>query len=110
MAERIKIFYGIDHGTVEKIANRFAKDYDLEIRKASLIIRENPIIGSTFFLTVVYGKEIECVETDSSDTIHAKWEISSDGYYPYCSNCKNEPQGREMTKWCPNCGAKMDKE
>ena len=23
--------------------------------------------------------------------IHAKWEISSDGYYPYCSECKCEP-------------------
>lgn len=30
------------------------------------------------------------------------------GYYPYCSECKHEPQGREMTKFCPNCGAKMD--
>lgn len=39
---------------------------------------------------------------------HGKWEICSDGYYPYCSNCKNEPQGREMTLFCPNCGARMD--
>ena len=39
---------------------------------------------------------------------HARWEICCDGYYPYCSNCKNEPQGREMTDFCPNCGARMD--
>lgn len=39
---------------------------------------------------------------------HARWEISCDGYYPYCSNCRKEPQGREMTPYCPNCGAKMD--
>lgn len=36
------------------------------------------------------------------------WLINSDGYYPYCSLCKNEPQNRVMTKYCPNCGAKMD--
>jgi len=37
----------------------------------------------------------------------AKWEICCDGYYPYCSNCHKEPQGREMTRYCPNCGAEM---
>lgn len=37
----------------------------------------------------------------------AKWEICCDGYYPYCSNCRKEPQGREMTRYCPNCGAEM---
>lgn len=39
---------------------------------------------------------------------HGHWIISSDGYYPYCSECTKEPPGREMTDWCPNCGAKMD--
>ena len=47
---------------------------------------------------------------ETREVVHAKWNISCDGYYPYCSNCKNEPQGREMTAWCPNCGAKTDKE
>lgn len=36
-----------------------------------------------------------------------KWIINSDGYYPQCSECMKEPQGRVMTDWCPNCGAKM---
>ena len=36
-----------------------------------------------------------------------RWLVNSDGYYPYCSLCKNEPQGRIMTDYCPNCGAKM---
>ena len=35
------------------------------------------------------------------------WIINSDGYYPQCSECMKEPQGRVMTDWCPNCGAKM---
>lgn len=37
----------------------------------------------------------------------AHWEIDCDGYYPYCSNCRHEPEGRKMTKYCENCGAKM---
>jgi len=45
---------------------------------------------------------------DVSPAIHSKWEICCDGYYPYCRNCMAEPPGREMTKYCPNCGAKMD--
>lgn len=41
---------------------------------------------------------------------HGEWKINPDGYYPYCTECGEEPQGGEMTKWCPNCGAKMDGE
>ena len=51
---------------------------------------------------------IDTPAADAAPVVHAKWIICSDGYYPYCSNCKREPQGREMTKFCPNCGAKMD--
>lgn len=40
--------------------------------------------------------------------IHARWEISSDGYYPYCKKCNARPENGKMTKYCPNCGAKMD--
>lgn len=39
---------------------------------------------------------------------YGKWIISSDGYYPYCSECGKEP--KEMSEFCPHCGAKMDKE
>ena len=41
---------------------------------------------------------------------HGRWIISSDGYYPYCSNCKKEPKSGEMTPFCPSCGSKMDLE
>lgn len=44
---------------------------------------------------------------ESESVIHAYWEISSDGYYPYCSLCKNEPESGKRTYYCPNCGAKM---
>lgn len=39
--------------------------------------------------------------------ITGEWLINFDGYYPYCSNCHNEPQNKVMTKFCPNCGAYM---
>ncbi len=38
----------------------------------------------------------------------AHWVIVSDGWYPVCSACWQEPPGRQMTKYCPNCGAKME--
>lgn len=53
-------------------------------------------------------KKIRLCEEEFQTVNHGKWIICSDGYYPYCSECKHEPQGREMTKFCPNCGAKMD--
>lgn len=43
---------------------------------------------------------------------HGEWIISSDGYYPFCSNCRYEPPfiiGKDMrTPICPKCGAKMN--
>jgi len=53
-----------------------------------------------------FNKIISC----SSATPKArtgKWLINSDGYYPYCSECKAEPKSGEMTDFCPNCGADM---
>ena len=40
--------------------------------------------------------------------VHGKWEISCDGYYPYCTNCMYEPKSGVLTNYCPHCGAKMD--
>lgn len=50
-------------------------------------------------------KEME--SEDVERVKHGKWLINSDGYYPYCSECCNEPTMRIMSKFCPNCGAKM---
>lgn len=36
-----------------------------------------------------------------------QWLINSGGYYPYCSVCYNEPKNREMSNYCPECGAFM---
>ena len=45
---------------------------------------------------------------DVTDVRRGHWEICCDGYYPYCSECGEEPPGRiGMTNFCPNCGADM---
>ena len=55
-------------------------------------------------------KHIQFSPTIDPESLRArgKWLICSDGYYPYCSECKKEPKGGNMTSYCPNCGAKME--
>lgn len=36
-----------------------------------------------------------------------KWQICSDGYYPYCPICNEEPPSGNMTRYCPNCGTRL---
>ena len=86
----------VDIGAVLEIAMSYCSDDDGSCSKAGRDIRE--MLDELEALPTVEAKSVK----------HAKWEICSDGYYPYCSNCKNEPQGRAMTLFCPNCGAKMD--
>ena len=52
-----------------------------------------------------YDKGYQDGKSDAKRIGH--WLINSDGYYPYCSRCNNEPQCRLMTDYCPNCGAYM---
>ena len=33
------------------------------------------------------------------------WCISPDGWYPYCSECHEEPKDGIRTSACPHCGA-----
>lgn len=58
----------------------------------------------------VIEEELKRVPSVQPEQKTGQWLINSDGYYPYCSICKNEPQGRIMTDYCPNCGAKMESE
>lgn len=52
--------------------------------------------------------EIEALPSaDVQPVRHGRWIISSDGYYPYCSECQARPEGKP-TKFCGECGARMD--
>ena len=44
----------------------------------------------------------------SSGERHSKWEISFDGYYPYCLECGYKPDIDKLTDYCPGCGCRMD--
>ena len=75
----------------------------IERERAMQIAFTSPFFSDTLM------EEIKVIPAaDVAPVVHSKWEICCDGYYPYCLNCKAEPPGREMTKYCPNCGAKMD--
>ena len=37
----------------------------------------------------------------------SKWNINTDGYYPYCPNCGCEPAKGVMSNFCPDCGLDM---
>lgn len=60
----------------------------------------------------IYIKDIEALQcalraVELSEKKTAHWDINCDGYYPYCSNCGNEPPAGKMTAYCPSCGAEM---
>lgn len=70
--------------------------------------------GQHFFLVAansvsLYEQDLSLVNL-ATEYKEAKWIISSDGYYPYCSNCNQEPKSGKMEEKCPNCGAIMTKE
>ena len=91
MAEYIKrenVLAKIDEFVKQNIAHGFPVDvFDIEMMKK--MVEKLPA-------------------ADVAPVVHSKWEICCDGYYPYCKRCRNEPQGRVMTQFCPNCGAKTD--
>ena len=51
--------------------------------------------------------ECQCKNGQCSQK-HGQWLINPDGWYPYCSECHYEPKNGELTKFCPDCGARMD--
>ena len=61
-----------------------------------------------------YGDDFEKAKGDGHVST---WEISGDGYYPYCTLCEGEPAyelllqnetGKvQLPKRCPHCGAVM---
>lgn len=83
------------------------------------LIRENAMLEAKLrryeqLLKIIGGEcqqfltDIEPKQTEPAEPLTAHWIICSDGYYPYCSNCKTEPKSGIMSKYCPECGRKME--
>lgn len=73
------------------------------------LFKDNQYFRTRTVATIAAKNVIDSAPTiDAEPVRHGHWVICSDGYYPYCSKCKQEPGGKNMTNYCPNCGAKMD--
>lgn len=49
--------------------------------------------------------------SDVAPVVHGKWDDSLDGITPYCSVCGCTHRCLiRLPLYCPNCGAKMDKD
>lgn len=61
-----------------------------------------------------YKELLEAKSADVAPVVHGKWELRHEGYGHYweCSVCHTNPciYVTRNTKFCPNCGAKMDLE
>lgn len=60
---------------------------------------------------ILHSRELTALEKryleSRLDDRAAKWEISCDGYYPYCNACRYVPERGKMTAFCGGCGARM---
>lgn len=72
--------------------------------------------GSVRYETVAYQHEIDMIQRiDAEPVKHARWIDPVHGVYK-CSNCGNfldfrgVNAGRGDANYCPNCGAKMEKD
>lgn len=61
-----------------------------------------------------YKELLEAKSADVAPVVYGKWELRHEGYGHYweCSVCHTNPciYVTRNTKFCPNCGAKMDSE
>ena len=79
------------------------KDYDeLQEVHAEFAIQVGERIRS-------YEEQVSKLKADIKNNGRTgRWVISSDGYYPYCSECRTEPQmkDRKLPTFCPECGSR----
>lgn len=51
---------------------------------------------------------VECIKHQYEPEKCSHWEISFDGYYPYCAECGYRPGRGKLADHCPECGSRMD--
>lgn len=83
-------------------------DNDTISRQAAISFIENvPYIKDHQSMGDLIKAWLEQIPAVQPEQKIGHWIICSDGYYPYCSQCLNEPKNRIMTKYCGECGAFM---
>lgn len=81
-----------------------------EAYKAAVEKTNNPACP-TFVAANVLQSIVDIPAADVEPVRHGYWDDSFDGITPYCSVCRRTHMGINRTpSYCPNCGAKMDKE
>ena len=93
---------------IERIATKTIETQSAEIERLEAHNKEYRFCNLVDNV-LICSKTLEDYNNFRKATIpkQGKWLINPDGYYPYCSECKTEPKGRVMTKFCPECGADM---
>lgn len=95
----------IINNIVKKQNEQFENDLMYQIKQTCHInIDKDELIKALQYDREQYEKGYQDCKADVKKI--GKWLINSDGYYPYCSQCKYEP--KEMTRYCPNCGVEMN--
>ena len=80
----------------------------IDAEKFKNAIKENKLMAREAATKRILEMLEKQPHADVQEVKHAEWKINCDGYYPYCSNCKQEPPRREMSQYCPHCGCRMD--
>lgn len=103
-------FCGEDNAIIEKTLVRLdPKEYMYRVRCDS--IHCDVVAKTNLYFNIEDAVEIWNRRSDNDHYRNDKkgeWLINSDGYYPYCSECRYEPIKGKMTNFCPECGAKME--
>ena len=79
-------------------------DADKLIESLNGLSRITPSYFESFLIGAI---QKSAVEIDIQPVIHARWKGKGMGDF-YCSYCNEDTYSR--TKYCGNCGAKMDEE
>ena len=101
------------------------KEYIERATVLNLLEKINPVDFGSMFDYEAHGAVQECLReisygveaisaADVAEVVRGKWEEASDGDGIVCSECRTDfctmIHETEKFRFCPNCGARMDKE
>lgn len=98
------------------------KEYIEKAAVLNLLEKINPVDYGSMFDYQAHSAVSECLRearygiesipaADVAEVRHGYWDDSLDGLTPYCSECRCTHRCLiRRPIYCPNCGARMDKE